>query len=367
MFQKLYGSSHRSEHAHQARLDSDGKLPEPATKALREHVADAYIPILRGFLLPAAIFYTISPILLYASNVRTALAEQSLLAVGTGVALLFIYNWLQRPACGFRRLELLSLLVYALVFANILTQQILAPEHNKPMYFILLSMAAATTGVSLRVVVTATIACLFAAGWSNTLVEGHSGLSLLDVLVAGAFAALGMAWLMRSAIRRLVNARMKAERLGASAVDASEHDFLTGLPNRRAFFQRLHATLDGASEGQNIGLGLLDLNGFKSINDLYGHAFGDELLIEVGRRLTGVCGDTVFLARLGGDEYAVLVERFGDEDELSEIGKDICTRLEEPFLIFGTQIEVSTGIGFAIASDMITDPGQLYEYADYAL
>jgi diguanylate cyclase (GGDEF)-like protein len=84
-------------------------------------------------------------------------------------------------------------------------------------------------------------------------------------------------------------------------------DDLTGLPNRRAFYEQCEAAVAGAGPGRPVALALLDLDRFKEINDSLGHAAGDSLLVEIGRRLQGAVGGRDVLARLGGDEFAVLL------------------------------------------------------------
>ena len=189
----------------------------------------------------------------------------------------------------------------------------------------------------------------------------------IDVIAAGVFASLGLALLVRNAIGRLITAREEAERGHQDAKNASESDFLTGLPNRRAFFSQFENALAERTEGGSLALGLIDLNGFKAINDLHGHGFGDQLLVEIGRRLRVALGDEAFLARLGGDEFAVLVTDFDDDRALRRLGEQICASVDEPLNLQGTDIMVSTGVGFAKNDAGITGTAQLYEFADYAL
>ena len=122
---------------------------------------------------------------------------------------------------------------------------------------------------------------------------------------------------------------------------------MTGLPNRRAFFSQFENALADRTEDGTLALGLIDLNGFKAINDLHGHGFGDQLLIEIGRRLRVALGDEAFLARLGGDEFAVLVTDFDDDRALRRLGEQICASVDEPLNLQGTDIMVSAGVGFA--------------------
>jgi len=103
------------------------------------------------------------------------------------------------------------------------------------------------------------------------------------------------------------------------------------------------------------------------INDLYGHAAGDQLLIEVGRRLNALIGDDIQVARLGGDEFALLVEADLSNCELLVLGEAICQSISEQFVIGDTTMQISASIGVAVYPDLACCPRTLYERADYAL
>ncbi len=145
-------------------------------------------------------------------------------------------------------------------------------------------------------------------------------------------------------------------------------DALTQLPNRRHFFSRLKADFENTRATSTwLTVGLLDLDGFKPVNDLYGHAIGDELLKMVGQRLNHECHDRAYVARLGGDEFAIIA-RHTSNDTALELGEEICKALREPYNIHGVIIEVSATIGFAIYPQLQTkNETDLFERADYAL
>jgi diguanylate cyclase (GGDEF)-like protein/PAS domain S-box-containing protein len=147
-------------------------------------------------------------------------------------------------------------------------------------------------------------------------------------------------------------------------------DPLTGLANRTLLRERLeHALSQRRSASEPLGLLLIDLDGFKPVNDTYGHATGDALLVMVAQRLLeGVRkGDTV--ARLGGDEFAVLLEGPG-ENGLRRGGLDVADRLldllSREFVVDGKELSISASIGLAIAG-AADDADALMRQADFAL
>jgi diguanylate cyclase (GGDEF)-like protein len=148
----------------------------------------------------------------------------------------------------------------------------------------------------------------------------------------------------------------------------SNIDSLTGLPNRRHFFSELEQRIQrAASSGANLGVGILDLDGFKPINDVHGHPTGDRLLVEVGQRLRELLGASAFLARIGGDEFALITEGDASDEEIMAIGAKAAELLREPFEVQGVTARIGGSIGFARFPSAAQDAAALFERADYAL
>jgi diguanylate cyclase (GGDEF)-like protein len=148
----------------------------------------------------------------------------------------------------------------------------------------------------------------------------------------------------------------------------SHIDSLTDLPNRRYFFSELEARMAVASKtGDSLVVGILDLDGFKPINDVHGHRMGDRLLQEVSHRLRSHLSSSTFLARMGGDEF-VLISAGGMSDErLIKKGEYIAELLSTPFEIDGRTIRIGCSIGFAEFPSAAKTAQDLFERADYAL
>ena len=143
----------------------------------------------------------------------------------------------------------------------------------------------------------------------------------------------------------------------------AEHDVMTGLANRTQVQVRL-AGICGAG-GTGGALMLIDLDCFKEINDTYGHAFGDECLIEFTRRLTGTCQSADLIARIGGDEFAVLFGPATGRDVIERVARHVIEAARMPMTCLGRTFNVSASIGFAFAEgETSTD---LFTRADSAL
>ena len=145
------------------------------------------------------------------------------------------------------------------------------------------------------------------------------------------------------------------------------HDALTALPNRTLFVERLEALIAAAQRsGDSVGMIMMDIDRFKEINDTLGHHFGDQLLVEIGRRLTQSLrgGDTV--ARLGGDEFAISFH-VREADHALDVARHIAGSLQVPFILGGVSIDVDASMGIAILPLHAIDAAALMKRADIAM
>jgi diguanylate cyclase (GGDEF)-like protein/PAS domain S-box-containing protein len=146
----------------------------------------------------------------------------------------------------------------------------------------------------------------------------------------------------------------------------ARHDSLTGLPNRRHFRDHLEAALQQSGGVRHVALLLLDLDGFKLVNDNYGHDVGDELLVETARRLRDVVGRSGLVSRLGGDEFTVIVEHLKGGGWLDRLIAQILAALDRPFLVGGEQLNIGASLGVAVPDGDVT-VSDLLKNADLAL
>jgi diguanylate cyclase (GGDEF)-like protein/PAS domain S-box-containing protein len=144
------------------------------------------------------------------------------------------------------------------------------------------------------------------------------------------------------------------KRLNSELEALAFNDSLTGLPNRRLFFDRLDRALSRCRRNKNCGaVLLLDLDRFKELNDTWGHEVGDKLLVEVARRLSANVKSTDTVARLGGDEFVLILEDIGDNviDATDHVARKIDylqRRLSESYELGGARFLGSASIGFAL-------------------
>jgi diguanylate cyclase (GGDEF)-like protein len=144
---------------------------------------------------------------------------------------------------------------------------------------------------------------------------------------------------------------------------AATHDGLTGLGNRTLLHRRARGLLGRATAPEPAALLLIDLDGFKGVNDTLGHHAGDELLVIVAQRLTAAAGDRALPIRLGGDEFAVLA---AGQDGLT-LAHDIHAALRAPMQVAGVPVEIDASIGVAVAPEHATEVVALLRHADLAM
>jgi diguanylate cyclase (GGDEF)-like protein len=147
----------------------------------------------------------------------------------------------------------------------------------------------------------------------------------------------------------------------------ARHDELTGLPNRLDFRAQLdEGVADLISDGRQCAVMLLDLNGFKGINDTLGHQAGDQLLRELADRFRQVAGRGVTIARLGGDEFAVLALGMGD-GAARALARRLLATFDRPVLLEGNELKVGGSLGVAVGPDQGTTGTELLRRADVAM
>jgi diguanylate cyclase (GGDEF)-like protein len=215
------------------------------------------------------------------------------------------------------------------------------------------------TRISLLRVISGILALISLAG----AIAVMDGLQLLKLLFHTSLFVC-IAYLYRRSERALAQAQLKIVEVEHLAY----HDKLTGLPNRRLFDDRLsQALLHAKRSGQLAAVLFLDLDKFKDVNDLLGHAVGDVLIQITGERLLSCVreGDTVY--RQGGDEFTVLLEYITKPEDVRVVAARIQAALEKPFLLGGQLRYITASIGIAVYPGDGESMEQIMKHADSAM
>jgi diguanylate cyclase (GGDEF)-like protein len=201
---------------------------------------------------------------------------------------------------------------------------------------VLMSAATPRSGLLVPILPVA-FACVFAVA-----LRAHET-ELEDVLLWAMLALVGLI-LIRMYLALYMNLG-----LGKALAHQASHDSLTGLPNRTLLRRRLERELVALdAPGQTVTLMMLDLDGFKEVNDTFGHSAGDQVLVQVARRIVNSVRDGDAVARLGGDEFAVLLAH-GPGDDVTMLARRVLAALELPLALKTTTVGVAASIGIARA------------------
>jgi len=166
------------------------------------------------------------------------------------------------------------------------------------------------------------------------------------------------------AVHEDITERRRAE---AKIAHLARHDLLTNLPNRVLLREHLESMLMHMHRDGGFAVYCLDLDNFKKVNDAFGHSMGDELLKVVSSRLLGAVGNAAVVARIGGDEFAIVEGGIARPEQCSELAARIIQSVGQPYEIEGRQVVIGTSIGIAVAPNDGLDPDQLLRNADMAL
>jgi diguanylate cyclase (GGDEF)-like protein len=198
------------------------------------------------------------------------------------------------------------------------------------------------------------------------LIDDH--LDLWAVCAGSVVIFLLVVGRMNVAITQIVSANRERERLQSNLAHQAAHDPLTDLPNRAQALESITAALSRAQRsGVMVGLLFVDLDGFKGVNDSFGHGAGDDVLRVVAARLRERSRGGDLVARLGGDEFVVVLENVKDEANAVHLGQRIVKALGEPITADGKRTRIGASVGLAISQDGSIDADRLIREADAAV
>lgn len=284
---------------------------------------------------------------------------------GTGALLVataaISVGWLRwREAGHYLRNNLISFATFSFLTGTAFQMAVSGRvAHRSPAYYLLI-FAAFGVALVLNFCLVAGYQCLI-DGSSLRTKSTQAFLPVLSSELASALLACGTVYVYESTsltglaligvvvvvfqylVRQLLLSQQRSEALQYQAVT----DPLTGLPNRTVLITRLEAALE---EGRTQAVMLMDLDGFKEVNDALGHDYGDALLVVLSARIREALRPDALLARLGGDEFAIMVEGL-EHGHLEDIARRLLQVLEEPVQIGEMTLEVSGSIGIARSPD----------------
>jgi diguanylate cyclase (GGDEF)-like protein len=194
------------------------------------------------------------------------------------------------------------------------------------------------------------------ARWAGPGSPAESQIESLELFAAQAGVSLGNA-----------QVHHELQTLKDRLAHEASHDPLTELPNRRRFTEQLERMCGRGRHGDLISVLFLDLDGFKTVNDRFGHDCGNELLVAVTSRLRGCVRPGDVVARMGGDEFTVLLTRLESVAPAVEVAERIAAMLGDPFTIAGAEVTISASIGISVAPADGADAGDLLRRADVAM
>lgn len=331
----------------------------------RQAMAGAYSPIVRNFLLIGYCYYTY--ITWSHWNERSGFVLLALASVSAITAVSY-YVMRQHVLVGERltlnRLELSGLLTNILMYLNVLVFMLISFEETKLIYFSLMAIGFSATGVTFRTTLFSIILSLGTLYYFASTLPPELFKQYFSIGVATAFGGFGIATVLRQAILQQIDARLLADGMAAKAQRLADTDMLTGVPNRRAMFQKIDYLV---KNDRSFWMGILDLDGFKAINDVYGHVMGDRLLCAVVDRAKEIDHAGTTFGRIGGDEFIAILPGTMTEDDVRRLGNETINKISQPYPIDLLELTIGASAGFAHFPSMGCSSAQLYEKADFAL
>ena len=198
--------------------------------------------------------------------------------------------------------------------------------------------------------------------------NGSGAVRALEVSEARLDTALQVQKRLRTENARLRRSLEAASRRVAIAQRMARQDSLTGLPNRLFLIERLQGAIAAAGQRhRRLALLFIDLDGFKAVNDEFGHAVADRLLAAVGSRVAACVRTDDIACRYGGDEFVALLTNLGDASIANRVSQKIREHIAESYTISGHEIRITASVGLAVYPDEGDGWGALLRHADAAM
>ncbi|MEP3226795.1 MAG: EAL domain-containing protein [Parasphingorhabdus sp.] len=299
----------------------------------------------------------------------------AMMAGASGVACAAIgASWfiLRRPR-PVEQLELLTGMTNMLVLTNVMVALHLEYAEAKLIYFIMMAIVFGFASITIRQALLSITVVIIGLFYTLNKHDPELLVTYGFISFAASLCTVSITSMLRRAVGLAVAAQREAETgldeardLGETMRRRSLSDSLTGLPNRRAFFDQLQDHKSSKPSSSHGWLILLDLDGFKAVNDVHGHIMGDELLKMVAERLRGYCGKAAHLSRMGGDEFNIVLPDNPNAENVELWCQQLLPQISKVYRIDGRLIQISGSIGCVEIQPDESDT-DIIRNADYAL
>ncbi|WP_368184402.1 EAL domain-containing protein [Aestuariibius sp. HNIBRBA575] len=195
----------------------------------------------------------------------------------------------------------------------------------------------------------------------------HHWIATAGLLIVYVFNALETLKKQKDTHKQLRNARRESNAQLRKLEYMTQHDGLTGLLNRWAFEEMLQNMIYRSDTESRVAVFILDLDGFKPINDTYTHEAGDHVLRTISTRLQKVIANTGITARLGGDEFAIALSDQNSEDALLKLAHRVAKTIAEPILVKGRELRLTASVGISMSTGIDDSIASLSANADHAM
>lgn len=241
-------------------------------------------------------------------------------------------------------------------------------------YFIPCTIIIAAHLIGNRAAIIWCLASISITCWHFTYLSSGTSISADQLINAIGFSATVFflcqqaEHLYEKRTNQLVTQSSKLRRQTLDIQKLAKTDALTGLDNRLSLVSSLKScTTQAIRNRQQLAVMVIDMDGFKEVNDALGHAIGDEVLQSISKRLRSNLPDRAFAARLGGDEFCVLIPDISGREESEQIAGQIVMALQEPYCSSGEELYLDASIGICICPEMTEIPDELMAFADTAM
>ncbi len=346
--------------------------PASISPDIAPFVAKIYRPMIRGYFGVAAVYYVVMTLIHFWVLSGTDLL--AMVTASTTASIVFASSWYAlRNALATTSLPVIITIANLTMLANVMMAMEIEFAQENLVYFVIMVMmfALACTGIRQALI---SIAAVIAGLFYLILEHAPEEMTIYGFITfSTAMSSIAITFFLRRALGQTAFARhevenrlQEAEKLGEKMRQRSLSDSLTGLPNRRSFFEAFRRSKKEAGWGGAIWLILLDLDGFKAVNDGYGHLIGDELLKAVATRMQDYCDSEVHLSRMGGDEFNIILPNSPEEGTVETWCQRLLDHVAEVFLIEDRPVQISASIGCTQIDPEKSD-AHLIRDADYAL